>query len=83
MQQGKIIRQANPYTLLDESRPRSGPSMYRTRHCSSCKRRTKWVRFTKHGLVKISRPDHLVDRPHPDAVQEEPQLEDLLPLSLR
>lgn len=77
MQQGKIIRQANPYTLLDEIATSiwSVDVSDETLLVLQETYQMGAIHQTRAGKNRVRIISS--DRPHPDAVQEEPQLEDL------
>ncbi|MER2033545.1 ATP-binding cassette domain-containing protein, partial [Exiguobacterium indicum] len=77
MQQGKIIRQANPYTLLDEIATSiwSVDVSDETLLVLQETYQMGAIHQTRSGKNRVRIISS--DRPHPDAVQEEPQLEDL------
>nr|WP_326188110.1 ATP-binding cassette domain-containing protein [Exiguobacterium indicum] len=77
MQQGKIIRQANPYTLLDEIATSiwSVDVSDETLLVLQETYQMGAIQQTRSGKNRVRIISS--DRPHPDAVQEEPQLEDL------
>ncbi|WP_329470626.1 ATP-binding cassette domain-containing protein [Exiguobacterium sp. 9-2] len=77
MQQGKIIRQANPYTLLDEIATSiwSVDVSDETLLILQETYQMGAIHQTRSGKNRVRIISS--DQPHPDAVQEEPQLEDL------
>jgi len=77
MQQGKIIRQANPYTLLDEIATSiwSVDVSDETLLVLQETYQMGAIQQTRSGKNRVRIISS--DRPHPDAVQEESQLEDL------
>ncbi|MFL0200612.1 ATP-binding cassette domain-containing protein [Exiguobacterium acetylicum] len=77
MQQGKIIRQANPYTLLDEIATSiwSVDVSDETLLVLQEMYQIGAIQQTRSGKNRVRIISS--DRPHPDAIQEEPQLEDL------
>lgn len=77
MQQGKIIRQANPYMLLDEIATSiwSVDVSDETLLVLQETYQMGAIHQTRSGKNRVRIISS--NRPHPDAVQEEPQLEDL------